>query len=166
MLFREIKTADAEALVWLTQQVEASSDYMLWEPGEREIDFKKQLNMIENIKHKTNSTIFVAEHDSGLAGYLIAIGGNANRNRHSVYIVIGILPEYRGQRIGSKLFQALEKWALRQGVHRLELTAVTNNKAGLSLYKKMGFEIEGTKRDSLFMDGEFVDEYYMGKLLD
>jgi len=45
------------------------------------------------------------------------------------------------------------------------LTVVTQNKAGLSLYKKMGFEIEGTKRDSLFIDGKYVDEYYMSKLL-
>ena len=31
--------------------------------------------------------------------------------------------------------------------------------------KKMGFEIEGTKRDSLRVDGVYVDEYYMAKLL-
>jgi hypothetical protein len=29
----------------------------------------------------------------------------------------------------------------------------------------MGFEIEGVKKHSLLVDGAFVDEYYMGKLL-
>jgi RimJ/RimL family protein N-acetyltransferase len=29
----------------------------------------------------------------------------------------------------------------------------------------MGFEIEGTKRDSLIVDGEYVDELYMAKIL-
>ena len=50
-------------------------------------------------------------------------------------------------------------------IHRLELSVVTHNEAGLRLYKKMGFKIEGTKRHSLLIDGEFVDEYYMSKLL-
>ncbi|WP_174612754.1 GNAT family N-acetyltransferase [Virgibacillus ihumii] len=166
MIIREIKIADAESFSWVTQQVEASSDYMLWESGEREPDSEQQLKMIEKFQQQRNSTILVAEHDSRLAGYLIAIGGNANRNRHSVHIVAGILQEYRGKGIGSKLFQGLEKWAFQQGTHRLELTVATRNNAGLSLYQKMGFEIEGTKRNSLFINGEFVDEYYMGKLLN
>ncbi len=42
---------------------------------------------------------------------------------------------------------------------------MTYNTAGIALYKKMGFEIEGTKRNSLFIDGKYVDEYYMSKLL-
>ena len=93
------------------------------------------------------------------------MGGNAKRNKHSVYLVIGILAQYRGLGIGTKLFEQLEKWAKEQNIHRLELTVVTRNEAGLRLYKKMGFEIEGTKRHSLYIDGKFVDEYYMSKLL-
>ncbi|MFC4403808.1 GNAT family N-acetyltransferase [Gracilibacillus xinjiangensis] len=61
--------------------------------------------------------------------------------------------------------QKLEQWASKHNLRRLELTVVTGNEAGLSLYKKMGFEIEGTKRDSLFIDGEYLDEYYLSKLL-
>ena len=30
----------------------------------------------------------------------------------------------------------------------------------------MGFVIEGTKRDSLLVDGSYVDEYYMAKLIN
>jgi RimJ/RimL family protein N-acetyltransferase len=94
----------------------------------------------------------------------VAIGGNARRNKHSAYIVVGILKDYRGQGVGTKLFKELEQWAFNHNIHRLELTVVTRNETGLSLYKKMGFQIEGTKRHSLFIDGEFVDEYYMSKL--
>lgn len=50
------------------------------------------------------------------------------------------------------------------GVHRLELTVMENNESGVALYKKMGFDIEGMKRDSLY-DGQYINEYYMSKLL-
>lgn len=121
--------------------------------------------MIRGIKDSRNSIILVAEKDKDLVGSILAIGGNARRNKHSVYVVIGILKEYRGKGIGTKLFTKLEQWASNHKICRLELTIVTNNEAGLSLYKKVGFEIEGTKRNSLFIEGEFVDEYYMSKLL-
>lgn len=166
MIIREIMASDAEKFAKLTPQVEASSEYMLWEAGERNVQVEQQLKMIKRIEQKENSTILVAEKDNNkLVGFLMAVGGNAKRNKHSAYIVIGILKDYRGKGIGTNLFEGLKKWAFNHNIHRLELTVVTRNKAGLSLYKKMGFEIEGTKRHSLFIDGEFVDEYDMSKLL-
>ncbi|WP_138419665.1 GNAT family N-acetyltransferase [Aquibacillus sediminis] len=165
MIVREIKTSDAEKLTNLTKEVEKSSDFMLWEAGERTMQTDDQLKMIKSIKSAENSTILVAEKDNELVGYLLAIGGNARRNRHSIYVVIGILQGFRGRGIGTKLFNELEHWANNNNITRLELTVVTKNEAALSLYRIVGFEIEGTKRNSLFIDGEFVDEYYMSKIL-
>ncbi|SDQ79918.1 GNAT family N-acetyltransferase [Virgibacillus salinus] len=165
MIVREIKTSDAEKLSHLTQQVEGNSEYMLWEAGERNSLPAQQRKMIESIEEEGNSTILVAETGNKLVGFLMAFGGKARRNKHSAYIVIGILKEYRGQGIGSKLLEELERWALCNNIHRLELTVVTQNESGLSLYRKMGFTTEGTKKHSLFIDGDFVDEYYMSKLL-
>ncbi|MFJ7725253.1 GNAT family N-acetyltransferase [Neobacillus sp. NPDC097160] len=165
MIVREIKVSDAENLVELIRQVEEKSEFMLMEAGERKITIEQQRTRIETMKKSENSTIFVAEEDDKLTGYLFAIGGTAKRTKHSVYLVVGILKDYRGQGIGTKLFARLEEWARERKLHRLELTTVTRNEPGLALYKKMGFEIEGTKKDSLFINGEFVDEYYMSKLL-
>jgi RimJ/RimL family protein N-acetyltransferase len=165
MIIREVNTEDADGLVRLIQQVESESPYMLFEAGERKIEPEQQVERIEAIKKEGNSTIFVAEENTELIGYLIVMGGNAIRNKHSVYLVIGILSQYRGLGVGTKLFEELEKWAMVHQIHRLELSVVTRNEAGLRLYKKMGFEIEGTKRHSLLINGEFVDEYYMSKLL-
>lgn len=165
MSVREIKISDTENLVHLIRQVEEESDYMLMEAGERQITAEQQRTRIETMKNSENSTVFVVEKDHKLIGYLFAIGGTPRRTKHSVYIVIGILKDYRGQGIGTKLFKRLEEWAREKSLHRLELTVVIRNEPGVALYKKMGFEIEGTKKDSLFISGEFVDEYYMAKLL-
>ncbi|MEH7255691.1 GNAT family N-acetyltransferase [Neobacillus niacini] len=165
MLIREIKLDDAERFVNLIKQVENESKFMLFESGERRITPEEQVKRIEAMRKSENSTIFIAEEENQLIGYLIAIGGNAKRNQHSVYLVIGILAQYRGLGVGTKLFEQLEKWAKDQNVHRLELTVVTRNEAGLRLYKKMGFDIEGTKKHSLYIEGNFVDEYYMSKIL-
>lgn len=165
MIIRKASTTDAKKLANLIKEVEKNSKYILWESGEREVQAESQVEMIKSIQASENSTIFVAEKEQDLVGYLFAIGGKARRNKHSVYIVVGILQAKRGQGIGTKLFYRLDRWARDRNIRRLELTVVTKNDTALSLYRKAGFEIEGTKRHSLLIGDEFMDEYYMAKLL-
>ena len=37
--------------------------------------------------------------------------------------------------------------------------------AGIALYKKSGFEIEGIKRHSLIIGDKCMNEYYMSKII-
>jgi RimJ/RimL family protein N-acetyltransferase len=165
MVIREIHTEDAEELMNLIKEVETHSEFMLMEPGERQTSEEQQRRMIERIQKQESAVILGAENDGRLIGYMMAIGGSARRTRHSAYLVIAILKDFRGQGVGTSLFQTVEKWADKHRISRLELTAVTQNTAGIALYQKSGFEIEGTKRNSLIINGEFHDEYYMSKLL-
>src|SRR5699024_7886528 len=130
MIIRQIKTVDAGKFTQLVQQGEREAAYMLFEPGERNISVEQQRERIKAVEQDEHSAIFLAEKEHHLAGDLMAIGGNANRNRHTIYLVVGVLGEYRGQGIGTNLFEQLDKWAIRQNVHRMELTAVTRNEAG------------------------------------
>ncbi len=165
MVIREIELEDAEEFVSLIKQVEAESDFMLMEAGERMLSVEQQRKRMEQMKKDGNSTILLAEQDGRLVGYLIVVGGDAKRVLHRGYLVIGILKEFRGQGIGTKLFRHLDEWAKAHHISRLELTVVTQNEMAVALYKKSGFEIEGTKRNSLLIDHVFYDEYYMAKLL-
>ena len=53
----------------------------------------------------------------------------------------------------------------KAGVTRLELTVECHNEAARRLYQKSGFQIEGVRQKSMLVDGRFIDEYYMAKLL-
>jgi RimJ/RimL family protein N-acetyltransferase len=165
MIIREINVEDAENFINLIKEVEAKTDFMLMGAGERKTTPEQQRKQLERIEQQSNSTIFVAEEERKLVGYLVAMGGTVKKTKHSAYIVIGILEEFRGKGIGTGLFQNLEQWALKNNISRLELTVVTENNAGVALYKKSGFEIEGTKRNSLTINEKLFDEYYMSKLL-
>jgi ribosomal protein S18 acetylase RimI-like enzyme len=137
MFIREITKDDASNLVNLIQQVEKDSDFMLFEPDERNITPEQQLKRIEAMQQEKNSTIFVEEDDNRLVGYMVVIGGFENRNKHSVYLVIGVLKKFSGQGIGTKLFEKLQEWAAQYKVHRLELTVMKHNERAISLYKKI-----------------------------
>ncbi len=166
MLIREINQDDAAAFLELAQRLDEETSFMMLEPGERTATVEEQRKLIEAIGDQENSTILVAEHEGELVGYVAAIGGRYRRNRHSAHLVAGIRRAFTGQGLGTRLFLELERWAVERGLFRLELTVMAHNKAGLALYRKVGFEIEGTKRASLRVDGRYVDEYYMGRLLE
>jgi RimJ/RimL family protein N-acetyltransferase len=162
---RHVKESDADPLLALYKQLDHETQFMMLEPGERRTTVEEQRQRIRDLLARENQTIFVVEHGEQLIGYLAAIGGQFCRNSHSAYLVTGILQGFTGQGIGQRLFAELEQWARRQGLHRLELTVMAHNERAIALYTRMGFEIEGIKKHSLIVNGEYVDEYYMARLL-
>ena len=165
MNLREIHPTDAAAFNKLLTQLEMESPHLLLEPGERKTTEKEQMEDIEEMLASDNQTIFIVEDGAELIGWCGAYGSKYRRIRHQVLLAVGILKGYRNRGIGTQLFTVMEDWARKNGIRRLELLVQTNNKAGIALYRKMGFQIEGTKRESYCIDGEYIDEYLMAKIL-
>lgn len=158
--------SDAAAFLDLKTALDHETTLMMFEPGERTTSVEQERAALETLEDRENSTILVAEVNGELAGYVQAEGGAFRRTRHSAHIVIGVRAAFAGQGIGTRLLQTLDGWAREQGLHRLELTVQAHNDAAVALYRKLGFEIEGTRRHSLLVDGVWVDELLMAKLLD
>jgi len=47
----------------------------------------------------------------------------------------------------------------------LELEVSEKNKFAISLYEKLGFEVEGVKRRAFLVNGNYEDELIMGKII-
>lgn len=162
---RKIRLDDAEKYLALFKQLDEETIFRLYEPGEREITLDMQKENIREVLGNDKSLLLVAEDEGELVGYLMAAGRNIRRIAHCVHISIGILQSHTGKGIGTRMFEELEMWAGQNRIHRLELTVMENNVLGRKLYKKMGFELEGIKRHSLYVDGEYIDDIYMSKLI-
>lgn len=163
MKYRKLSEDDAEEFWNLMNQLDYETKYMLCEPGER----TKNLPEIEAIIRDSvegEDFLLVAETDNRLVGYISAQKGRLNRIAHSAYIVVGILKDYRGKGIGTEFFKRLNIWAEEQKVMRLELTVICENEVAKHLYTNNGFQIEGIKRKSVYIDGTYLDEYYMARI--
>jgi len=162
---REIEVEDAEAYLSLYKELNKETDFRLYEADEYNISVEQQKKIIQDMLHNKRSLLLVADWDGTLVGYLFAEGREINRIKHRVHISVAILQAYTRQGVGTKLFTALEDWARKNHIHRLELTVMANNEAGQALYKKMGYEVEGIKRDSLWVNGCYIDDIYMAKMI-
>ena len=77
---------------------------------------------------------------------------------------IGILPEFRGQRIGARLLAATIADAFQKGITRIELEVFAANARAFALYRKFGFVEEGRKRHARCLDGVPEDSICMALL--
>jgi RimJ/RimL family protein N-acetyltransferase len=164
VLIRNIREDDAKKFLSMLIQLDNETKLMLYEPGERKRDIDKIRSIIKDAH--PSSFIYVVEDDRKLVGFLSAKRGHTNRMKHRVYIVIGIMKSYTGKGIGRRLFNELDNWATDNGVTRLELTVMKHNERAISLYKKMGYKVEGVREKSVVVNGDYVDEYYMAKIIE
>lgn len=164
IIFRNIEKSDTEALWNMMNQLDYETKFMLYEPGERAKNLDRLQGIVDNAVDG-DDLCFLALDGNEIIGYITAQIGNVRRNKHSAYIVVGIREKYRHRGIGTKFFKRLDEWAEEKNIVRLELTVISINEIALNLYKKNGFEIEGIKRKSMYIDGEYLDEYYMAKIV-
>lgn len=163
MKYRKLSQIDAESFWEMMNQLDYETKYMLYEPGER----TKNLTRIENLINNSvegDDFLLVAEAEDQIVGYISAQKGCLKRVAHSAYIVVGILKDYRGKGIGTEFFKQLDIWAEEKKITRLELTVICENEVAKHLYEKNGFEVEGIKRKSIFVDGNYLNEFYMAKI--
>lgn len=87
------------------------------------------------------------------------------RRKHVAELGMMVRDDWQGKGVGTELMRAAielaDKWL---NVTRIELEVYTDNEPALRLYKKFGFEIEGTLRQHAFRDGVYVDSYFMARL--
>lgn len=87
------------------------------------------------------------------------------RTRHTGHFGIAVRDDWQGKGVGTELMKACvdlaDKWL---GLTRLDLRVYVDNEPAISLYKKFGFEIEGTHKRFAFRDGEYVDALVMARI--
>lgn len=167
MLVRSVKTEDAESFFHMMCMLDNETPFMMYEPDERE----SKTPDISGLKGRIDDAVsggdllLVAVEEEEIVGYIWAERGKLNRILHTAYIVVGIREAYRHQGIGTEFFKKLDEWARENNIVRLELTVECANTAAIHLYEKNGFVVEGRRMKSMKLDGEFVDEFYMAKLI-
>ena len=107
---------------------------------------------------------FYAVRGSQVVGWCDVVRDERPGRTHVGRLGIGILPEYRGQKIGARLLAATIADAFEKGLARIELEVFAANARALALYKKFGFVEEGRKRHARCLDGVLEDSLCMALL--
>lgn len=108
----------------------------------------------------------VAEVEGEVIGQLgLHTFGDRPRRAHVGSFGMAVRDDWHGKGVGTALLRAAvdmaDNWLQ---IRRLELEVYVDNPPAIALYKRFGFEIEGTLRMYAFRDGRYVDVYAMSRL--
>jgi L-phenylalanine/L-methionine N-acetyltransferase len=137
--------------------------------GTLQTPYESSLRVTRRISENTRNHLLVGSlHNEELGSTVVAYGGlfpSVRRRAHVGEVFLIVHDDHIGRGYGGLLLGALidlaDNWL---GLRRLELDVNVDNLGAIHLYRKHGFEIEGTKRGDAMRDGVLIDAHVMGRL--
>lgn len=167
LIIREAEPDDVAMLIACMKVVSAESDFLTFGAGDFTITVEDEEKILLEHKKAPNQIFILAELDGNVVGVLTVSSSSRNRLQHVGDIGVSVVKDHWGKGIGSYLINSMIEWAREGGIIRkLELSVLVENKNAIMLYSKYGFEIEGTIRRDMIIDGVFHDALRMGMLID
>ena len=168
LLVREAEPGDAAELVTFLNGVSVETDFTSLDRGGILLTDTEMEMFLDKQAHSENQITLLALLNDEITGLVNITADQRKRVRHigDLFIVIG--KKYWNNGLGNLLLEEVVEWAQASCIlRRLQLTVQTRNQAAVHLYQKHGLIIEGKQeRGAYIEEGEFIDVYLMGRLID
>jgi L-phenylalanine/L-methionine N-acetyltransferase len=159
MIIRHSQASDLAGIKAIYAQEQAYSD-TLHLPYQSDVLWQQRL--ADTSDNKIN---LVATEGETIIGQISLLVMERPRRRHVATFGMGVCASHTGKGVGSKLLAAIldlaDNWL---NLTRIELEVYVDNEAAISLYKKFGFEVEGTSRNYAFKNGKYIDALLMARI--
>ena len=161
---RSAEETDAATLSALRLKIDGETEYMDREQGEGFIDEQGFKELIRADTWLPRNVFLVAETEGTVAGFARCEGTYLKRSAHKVQFGVCVAKDYWGHGIGKQLLKSAISWADSNGIKKISLDVLEINVKAINLYKKLGFEKEGTIRaDKRLSDGKYYNTIIMGR---
>lgn len=109
-----------------------------------------------------NLPYYVTIENNEVTGWAAIIFPTLPSLAHSGTVVMGVMPDYRHTGLGTALLGRALAHAFEDPVHcRIQLEVFRDNNAAVALYTKLGFYLEGTAKQAVFVGGDYRDVLHM-----
>ena len=164
VIIRECQPQDAEEFLQTAKTYIMDSKEFLITEESFNPTIDHAVKYIRSFMESENSLLLIATHNVKILGNLDLIGGQRTNVRHTAVIGMGMWTEWRYIRLVTLLMECVINWARENPVLEiLWLQVFASNVAGISLYKKIGFEISGRQtnfikiQDDIYTDNITMD---------
>jgi diamine N-acetyltransferase len=116
-----------------------------------------------NWYNKTNPDFWMILLDGVNVGYFRL--SNHSKENKNIYIGADIAPEYTGKGIAKEAYSKfIPNLFSMYDLNKISLEVLSTNIRAISLYNKLGFEYEGTKREEVLKNEKWIDSIIMSIL--
>jgi ribosomal protein S18 acetylase RimI-like enzyme len=112
-------------------------------------------------QNKTGGPAFVALKVGEVIGWCDIRRQALPAFAHRGSVGMGVVAQWRGRGIGSRLLNAAIEDGFRRGLVRVELEVRADNARAIALYERIGFVREGIVHNAFSIDGQYFDAIAM-----
>jgi len=112
---------------------------------------------------KTKPYYWLVKKDNEKIGYFRC--SNYSEINKNIYIGADIHNNHRGKGFGYEMYKTFIPKVFKElGLHKISLEVLSTNERAIYLYKKLGFVVEGVKREEVLKNKVWVDSIIMSIL--
>jgi len=163
LIIRKAEARDAASVLDHIHAISGETDFLSFGPGEFDIPLERERDILQGYHEADNQLYLLGLLDGQIVSTLSFTGGHRPRLRHAGEFGVSVRKAYWGIGIGSLMLDALLDWARgTQIITKVNLLVRTDNVRAIALYLRKGFELEGTIRQAIRIDGTTYDHHWMG----
>ncbi|MEM2875373.1 MAG: GNAT family protein [Candidatus Bathyarchaeia archaeon] len=143
-----------EVRKWLTEYVDENV----------ENEFKSYKKFFRNLPRNKEVEVLVAKFNGQVIGFL-ALWRLGRYMEHVASIGVSVHPDYWGKGVATCLAKSAIDLAREKGFKRLEIETLAENRGMREVAEKLGFRLEGIRKNRIQKDGVYHDEVLYSLLL-
>jgi ribosomal protein S18 acetylase RimI-like enzyme len=155
---RQAREDDLSGLVGAIRSALADRTYIV---GETVADVVDHENVLLRHNEVESRVFFVATVGGDVVGWVNLNHPEVAKLSHTAELTVGVIPEYRGHTIGSRLMERALDWATDNGYEKLYNSVPATNERGIEWLEDQGWETEAVREHHYRIDGDYVDEVMM-----
>ena len=152
---RPARQEDLSGVTGAIRQVAEERTYIVAESVAEQIDHQNVLLRHNEVESRV---FFVALVNDEVVGWAHIEAQEMDKLRHTAQLTFGVVDEYRGHGIGTRLFERALDWASGNGYEKLYQSIPATNELALDFLEDRGCEVEARREDHYKIDGDYVDE--------
>nr|WP_139189581.1 GNAT family N-acetyltransferase [Evansella caseinilytica] len=163
---RAAQTSDGLQMQRLTEEVIKEEDGLIMTMDDFTMTVEQQAEKNGYFLQHPKAITLVAERNRQIIGILTIEPQFLMKTAHRGTLGLIVKKFFRSQGIGKALMIQAIRWAKIDGQYeKLELEVLENNLQAISLYKRLGFELEGVKLCGVKHDNTYENLHQMGLFL-
>ncbi len=158
---------EAEEIINFINGISLESENLTICPGEFDKNIEDEKKFIEKVSQSKNCLMISGKIDGKIVSLLNFNASQRKRIRHVGEFGISVKKELWNLGIGKEMLCYLIDWAKKTDIiKKINLMVRKDNISAVYLYKKFGFEVEGTNTRYFKIDNNYFDLLYMGLKID
>jgi ribosomal protein S18 acetylase RimI-like enzyme len=155
---RPAREDDLSGLLGTIRSALADETYIV---GESVADILDHEDVLLRHNEVRSRVFFVATVAGDVVGWVHIDHPELAKLSHTAELTVGVLPEYRGHDIGTRLLERGQQWGEDHGYEKLYNSVPSTNERAIEWLSSHGWETEAIREKHYHIEDDYVDEVMM-----